>query len=157
MIASFLVGVLFYFCSTPYEDDTRPPDHGKGAQTAPTATPFAVDISRRRARRCPHATGARFDGFETVSIACTARDDEDMPLPFTTMPELPASLVADLQHVCEVELGRGLTLAEAEDVGRRMLATFSLLFEIRERTAIHRSSPQVPLTSPTTNETVSMP
>jgi hypothetical protein len=72
-------------------------------------------------------------------------------------PDLPSSLVVELQRICETELGQGLTLAEAEEVGRRMLAMFALLFEVHERQAVHRSSPRGLLTNTRTNETLSMP
>ncbi len=77
--------------------------------------------------------------------------------PITIPSDIPAVLIADLQLSCKDELGRALSASEAEDLGRRMLSTFALLFEVRERNAVHRSKPDVPLTNARTNGTLSMP
>ena len=44
MGSSFLAG-LFYFCSTPYQEDTDDRHDGKGARMMANATPSIVDMS----------------------------------------------------------------------------------------------------------------
>jgi hypothetical protein len=61
--------------------------------------------------------------------------------------------VADLQRLCEVELGHAMALGEAEDLGQRILTMFALLFEVHER-HVHRSARRTPLTEARTNGTL---
>jgi hypothetical protein len=76
-------------------------------------------------------------------------------MPIRPLPtEVPTALAADLQQVCADEFGCALTLPEAEQLGRRMLTMFALLFTVHERTDIHRSGGKAPLTTSRTNGTV---
>lgn len=68
--------------------------------------------------------------------------------------EIAPLLVGELQRLCEAELGRKLTLVEAEQLGQRMLTSFGLLFEVHQRTGIHRSPGPASLTKTGTNETL---
>ncbi|GMU26021.1 hypothetical protein FBR07_04420 [Candidatus Uhrbacteria bacterium UHB] len=54
--------------------------------------------------------------------------------------QLSTEQISDLQRICRDELGKELTLAEAEVLGGRMLRTFRLMFEISNR---HKDPDQI--------------
>jgi hypothetical protein len=69
------------------------------------------------------------------------------------MKNIPSTLIAELQQICEMKLERTITLSEAEDVGRRLLETFSLMFNVEEK-RMSKDFLHVTLTVPKTNETM---
>lgn len=90
----------------------------------------------------------RFRGKRHILKSSVAQYVERMP------KDISPVLVADLQRRCEQELGTQLTLAEAEQLGRRLLGTFELMFEVHQRQRIHRSCRKAVLTKQQTNETL---
>lgn len=95
-----------------------------------------------------HSERGRFRANVTLPSLAVAGTLERMRV------DISSVLVADLQRRCELELGHKLTLAEAEQLGRRMLVTFELLFDIHQRELVPRSTQVAKLTKTATNETL---